>query len=69
MKIRMLVSIAGSGFALGAGDETENFSDAEAVRLIEAGFAVPVVEKTMERAVAAPAPETRRAGRSAKASD
>jgi hypothetical protein len=69
MKIRMLVSIAGANVALSAGDETERFSEAEAARLIEAGFAVPVVEKAMERAVTAPAPETRRVGRSAKASD
>lgn len=51
MRIRMLVSIAGADFALGANDETERFSDAEAVRLIESGSAVPVAELAREAAV------------------
>jgi hypothetical protein len=66
MKIRMLASIAGADFALSAGDETERFSEAEAIRLIEAGSAVPVAGDKTERAVAAPAPETRRQGRPSK---
>jgi hypothetical protein len=48
MKVRMLLSLAGSDFALSSGDETERFGDAEALRLIEAAYAVAV----------APAPET-----------
>lgn len=48
MKVRMLLSLAGSDFALSRGDETERFGDAEALRLIEAAYAVAV----------APAPET-----------
>lgn len=63
MKIRMLVSIAGAGFALSADDETERFSDGEAVRLIEAGSAVPVSEDTIERAVKADAREVRKGKR------
>lgn len=48
MLIRMTVSLAG-GINLAPGDEHE-FEQAEAVRLIEAGFAVPV-EPDIERAV------------------
>ncbi|TDT94915.1 hypothetical protein DFO45_2673 [Azorhizobium sp. AG788] len=40
MKIRMLVSIAGSDFALSRNDETERFSPNECARLIAAGYAV-----------------------------
>lgn len=53
MKIRMLVSMAGTGFSLSPGDETDR-DDAEAARLIAAGFAVPVSERPIERAVRAP---------------
>lgn len=63
MKIRMLVSIAGAGFALSAGDEADCFSDAEAVRLIEAGSAAPVSDETIERAVKSDARETRKGKR------
>lgn len=42
MKLRMLLSLAGSDFALSRGDETERFGDAEALRLIEAAYAVLV---------------------------
>lgn len=48
MKLRMLVSLAGSDFALSRGDETERFDDAQAARLIEAAYAVP-----LESAIAA----------------
>lgn len=50
MKIKMLVSIAGGDFALSPGDETERFGDAEAARLVDAGYAVPVAEAKTERA-------------------
>lgn len=43
MKLRMLLSLAGSDFALSRGDETERFSGAEAERLIEAAYAVAVL--------------------------
>lgn len=52
MKVRMLLSLAGSDFALSRGDETERFGDAEALRLIEAAYAVAVAP-----APGAPAPE------------
>ena len=42
MKIKMLTGIAGTGFSLSPDDETVRFSDTEAARLIDAGFAVPV---------------------------
>lgn len=60
MKLRMLTSIAGIDFSLSPGDETERFANDEAVRMIAAGFAVPVAEIAIERAVQAPAPEKRR---------
>lgn len=60
MKIRMLVSLAGPEYALDAGQETDRFDDAEARRLIEAGYAVPVPEKRVERAVPRAIKETRR---------
>ncbi|BEV45988.1 hypothetical protein [Afipia carboxidovorans] len=66
MKIRMLVSMAGANFALSVGEETERFSDAEAVRMIEAGYAVPISERRAETADALPAPEVRRRGRPKK---
>lgn len=61
MKIKMLVAAGGVDFSLKGGDETERFSDREAVRLIEAGYAVPVSAHKIERAVAVPAVETRAA--------
>lgn len=59
MKIKMLAGIAGAGFSLSPDEETERFSDSEAIRLIEAGFAIPVSEQKTERAVKQPAPEKR----------
>jgi hypothetical protein len=56
MRLRMLVGFAG-GFTLIPGDEAE-FADAEAMRLIDAGFAVPV-STPIERAVRKPT-ETRK---------
>jgi hypothetical protein len=54
MKLRMLLSLAGSDFALSRGDETERFGDAEALRLIEAAYAVLVLPPPADP-VAAPA--------------
>lgn len=51
LKIKMRTSMAGIDFALSSGDETDRFSDAEAARLIEAGYADPVREAPVERAV------------------
>ena len=59
MKIKMLVSLAGADFALSPQEETDRFGDAEAARLVEAGYAVPVVEETVERAVKTRAAEKR----------
>jgi hypothetical protein len=59
MKIRMLTSMAGADFALNVGDETERFPDKEAARMIEAGYAVPVSDPTMERTTKKAAPEKR----------
>lgn len=59
MKIRMLTSFAGLDFTVSANEETERFSEAEAVRMIEAGYAVPVAETKAERAISNPAPEKR----------
>jgi hypothetical protein len=44
MKITMTVSMAGTEFALSVGEVTERFDNAEAHRLIEAGYAVPFAE-------------------------
>lgn len=58
MKIKMLVSLAGGDFVLSPGDETDRFGDAEAGRLVEAGYAVPVRDaETVETATLDPAPE------------
>ena len=50
MMVRMVVGLAGPTTSLVPGDEAE-FPQAEAVRLIEAGYAVPMVEAKIERAV------------------
>lgn len=50
MKIKLLVSFAGVNFALDAGQETDRFSDAEAIRMIEAGYAEPVANAEVEKA-------------------
>lgn len=63
MKIKMLVSMAGADFALGVHDETDRFSQAEAVRLIEAGYAVPLAERRAEQTVKSDARETRKGKR------
>ncbi len=58
MHIRMLAGLSGNEYSLSPGDERD-FPDAEAIRLIAAGYAVPVAEVRVERAVAQPAPERR----------
>lgn len=58
MKLKMLVGMAGADFSLSPGDETERFSAGETKRMIEAGYAVPVREGKVEKAVKPAAPET-----------
>ncbi|MDW9600437.1 hypothetical protein GOA86_19020 [Sinorhizobium meliloti] len=58
MKIKMLIGLAGNEYSLSPGDERE-FPDKEAIRLIDAGYAVPVAEGKVERAVVQSAPERR----------
>ncbi len=50
MLVRMVVGLAGPTTSLAPGDEAD-FPQAEALRLIEAGYAVPAVEAKIERAV------------------
>lgn len=59
MLIRMTTSIVGAGFDLHPGDETERFPDAEAMRMIVAGYAVAFADAPVERAVLDPVMETR----------
>lgn len=62
MRIRATVHIAGAGFSLAPGDETDIFPEAEAMRLVAKNAAVLVdAAPVIERAVEAPAPamETR----------
>lgn len=54
----MTVGLSGPTMTLNPGDERD-FPQEEAVRLIAAGYAVPVVERQIERAVAEPVAETR----------
>lgn len=54
----MIVGLAGPTMTLEPGDERD-FPQDEAVRLIKSGFAVPVAESPIERAIASPAPEVR----------
>jgi hypothetical protein len=61
MRIKYLAGFAGNDFVIEAG-EVRECEDAEAERLIDAGFAIPVADEAMERAVATPA-EKRRKGR------
>ena len=49
MKIQMLVGLDGNEYSLSPGDERD-FPQAEAIRLIDAGFAAPVdVQPTEKR--------------------
>ena len=54
----MLVGLSGPTILLSPDDEAE-FADAEAIRLIDAGFAVPVTSR-VERATKAPAEKRKR---------
>jgi hypothetical protein len=59
MLLEMTVGLSGPAYSLDPGDKRE-FPRDEALRLINAGFAVPVAERQIERAVAFPAIETRK---------
>lgn len=50
MLIKMTVGLVGATVSLAPGDEAD-FPDDEARRLIDAGYAVPVVTKKTERTV------------------
>lgn len=54
----MLVGLSGPTMLLEPGDERD-FPQDEAIRLIGAGYAVPVAERQIERAVVDPIVETR----------
>jgi len=58
-KVTLLVGLSGQTSSYAPGDVYE-CDEAEAARLIGARYAVPFVEKTIERAVASPAPEKRK---------
>ena len=59
MLVRMLVGLSGPTYSLGPNDERDFPAD-EALRLIEAGFAVPVTDPAIERAVDRPIIERRK---------
>jgi hypothetical protein len=58
MLVRMLVGLSGTAYLLQSGDERD-FPNDEALRLIDAGYAVPVSDPEIEHAVVVPVTETR----------
>lgn len=62
MMIELLVGLSGPAYSLGPGDRRD-FPQGEAIRLIEAGFAVPVAERQIETTEAEPPAERRKRGR------
>lgn len=68
MLVRMTVGLSGPAVLLQPGDE-HDFPQAEALRLVDAGFAVPVAEQKVERAVALRAPEKRKRGKNVVSGD
>lgn len=58
MLIRLTTGLSGPAYCLAPGDERD-FPQDEALRLIAAGYAVPVAEARVETAVKEPAPERR----------
>lgn len=69
MKIRMLTGIVGVGFSLAPGEDTERFSNNEAIRMIERGIAVPTAETTIETTTLEPVTEKRTRSRSKKSGE
>lgn len=66
MKIKLLTGFAGADFSLSPGEETDRFTDAEAARMIEAGYAARVAEEGIETATKSPAAETRASAKARK---
>lgn len=62
MRVRMTVGLAGPTITLDPGDE-HDFPDEQAIRLIEAGSAIPVAGQAVETTAIEPVKETRRARR------
>lgn len=60
MRIRMRTGLSGPDYSLIPGDERD-FPDKEAIRLIEAGYAVPVASVEVETTALEPEAETREA--------
>lgn len=60
MMIEMLVGLSGPAYTLDPGERRE-FPQDEAVRLVEAGYAIPVAERQIERTIVDPVVETRAA--------
>jgi hypothetical protein len=58
MLIRMTAGLSGPAYSLGPGDERD-FPQDEAIRLVDAGYAVPVARASIEVATKAPGPESR----------
>jgi hypothetical protein len=63
MKLKMSVHVAGADYAFKPGDVTDRFPNAEALRLIERGYAVPVPDDAEHAVKVRPAAETRPARR------
>ena len=61
MRVRMVVGLSGPTINLIPGEEAD-LAEAEAVRLIAAGYAVPVSTVEIERAVRPPVAERRKKG-------
>jgi hypothetical protein len=62
MLVRLTTGLSGPAYSLGPGDERD-FPQDEALRLISAGYAVPVSQPKVERTVKAPVPERRGKGK------
>lgn len=58
MRVRLLVGLSGPAYSLGPGDE-QDFPQSEAIRLIQAGYAVPIEERRAEQAIKPATPEQR----------
>ncbi|NGN45175.1 hypothetical protein G6N74_29415 [Mesorhizobium sp. CGMCC 1.15528] len=62
MKIKMLIGLSGNEYSLAPGDERD-FPQDEAIRLIQAGYAILAADVTIERAVSTPVIEKRKKGK------
>lgn len=59
MLIELTVGLSGNEYSLGPGDRRD-FPNDEAIRLMEAGYAIPVADEDIERAVSVPFLERRK---------